>query len=183
MAVLNVPKLEPAVDGAEDGEPVTPAGAVPKGVFVGEGREFSSSCALPVGNTVESKGWRDSRVGAEVGEPLTPSTPLLVVDGAVVGAAVGANESCAPFIQISLLGLALDSIHGTVLGVSVVLRTPRPLSVLLDPEGAEEGADDTTPSKIPPVGLPLGCTDGVAVERAVGPAVTSFLLVLEVGEN
>ena len=64
-AVLNGPMLELAIDGAEDGEFVTSAGAAPEGAFVGAGGAICSSCAPSSGNIVESEGWSDFGVGAE----------------------------------------------------------------------------------------------------------------------
>lgn len=182
-AVPNEPKLELAVDGAEDGELVTSARTVPEGAFVGAGGAMFSSWAPSVGYMVETEGWPDVGVGAEGCEVLPPSVLLPVVAGAVVGAAVGANEICAPAAQISPLGLPLGSIDGIALGVAVVLSAPRPLSVLLYSEGAEEEANGTDPLYTPPVGLPVGCAVGLAAGRTVGLAVASVLLVSDVGGN
>lgn len=173
--------LELAIDGAEDGEFVTSAGAAPEGAFVGAGGAICSSCAPSSGNIVESEGWSDFGVGAEGCEVLPPSTLLVVVDGFAVGANVGTSEACLPATQTPSLGLLLGSVAGLALGVAVLLSISRPLSVPLDSEGAEEWADEIEPPYIPPVGLPLGCAVRVTARTAVGPAVASSPLVSEVG--
>lgn len=181
-AVSNGPTLELGTDGAKDGEVETSAGAAPECPFVGAGGTICSSAASSSGNMVGSEGWPEFGTGTEGYEVLPSPILLLVVDGLAVGAAVGASEPFSPATQISSFGLLLGSVAGLPLGVAVVFIVSSSLSIPLDPEGEEEGADEVEPPNIPPAGLLLGCAVRPTARTDVGPAVAPFPLVSEVGE-